>query len=261
VLSDFARRAGPALPMLDGVLGLALCRGHEPAVPLLLAQIHRNHGSGLLLVEPAGLFPIGWVDEAAGVLPYWRACGGPPVVLSPGTPSGALVPVPTPHAGELAGAGVPLVSGTPPARGERWRRVAGPGRWWVTGPEPTGGYRPVDLTGLTAGLDELVTTMARRPAIPRAGGGIAFERSVTLTATLALGTLAWLLWRHRERPDPQLTLSRLGDLGGLVRFEAESVRVRLPLGGRYADLRRHGLLADIPHVAWLGNRTLTFSGG
>jgi hypothetical protein len=263
-LAGFARRAGPALPMLDGLLGLSLSRGHEPAVPLLLAQVAENHGSGLLLVEPEGLFPIVWVGQAADALPYWRGCGRPPVVLSPGTPSGALVPVATAHAGELAEAGVPLVSGTPPARGERWRRVAGPGRWWIAGPEPTGGYRPVgriDLTGLTTGLDELVTTMAQRPAIPRAGGGIAFERGMTLTATLALGTLAWLLWRHRERPDPQLTLSRLGDLGGLVRFEAESVRVRLPLGGRYADLRRHGLLADIPHVAWLGNRTLTFTGG
>jgi hypothetical protein len=275
-LAAFARRAGPVLPMLDGLLGLALCRGHEPGAALLLTEAHERYGGGLLLVEPEGLFPVAWPEGTGGVLPYWRACGRPPVVLSAGSTSAgsssagsssapALVPVAARHADELAEAGVPLVSGTAPARGERpWRRVPGPGRWWVTGPAPAAGYGSagrVDVSGLTGGLDELVTAMAQRPAVPRSGGGTAFERTVTLTATLALGTVAWLLWRDREPPDPQLALHRLGDLGGLVRFEPESVRVRLPLGARHADLQRHGLLADVPRVAWLGHRTLTFSGG
>jgi hypothetical protein len=123
--------------------------------------------------------------------------------------------------------------------------------------EPPAG---IDLATLTSALDELVALMAARRAVPLAEDG-AFERTLTLIATLGLGTIAWLLWRHREPPDPQLTLARLGDLGALVRFEPDAVRVRLPLGQRHTDLLEHDLLADVPNVVWLGGRTLTFSGG
>ena len=194
-LVGFARRAAPALPMLDALVGLSLCRGHEADRPLLLTEAPSRYGGGLLLVEPDGLFPIAWADDAAALQPYRAACGHPPV-----------------------------------------------------------------FGASTDRLDELLTAMGERGAVPLAGG-TAFERTVTLFAAVGLGTIAWLLWRHREPTDPHLALSRLGDLGGLVRYEPETVRVRLPLGRRYADLREHGLLADVPDVGWLGGRTLTFGGG
>jgi hypothetical protein len=136
--------------------------------------------------------------------------------------------------------------------------LPGPYRRWGAGPaEPPA---DLDLGALTDSLAELVALMAVRRAVPLADG-LAFERTVTLAAAAGLGTISWLLWRHREPPDPQLALARLGDLSALVRFDADAVRVRLPLGRRHTDLLEHDLLADVPDVVWLGGRTLTFGGG
>jgi hypothetical protein len=46
-----------------------------------------------------------------------------------------------------------------------------------------------------------------------------------------------------------------------VRFDPDRVRVRLPLGKRYLDLKEAGLLEDIPCVPWLDYRTVVFAGG
>ena len=246
-LTGYAGRAGPVLPRIDALVGTSVCDGHPPGTPLLLAAAPERHGGGLLLVEPEGLFPIAWTDAATPLLPFWEACGQPLVLVATGT--GSLAPVGVDHTRTLIRAGVPLASNAAPSRGERWRRLAGAG-----GPAAT------DLTGLTDRLGELVAAMTERPAAPLAGSA-PFERTMTVTAAVALGTIAWLLWRHREPPDPQLTLARLGDLSGLVRFEPDAVHVRLPLGRRHADLQSNGLLADVRRVAWLGGRTLTFSGG
>jgi len=105
-----------------------------------------------------------------------------------------------------------------------------------------------------------MAAMAARPAVPRATHP-GLERTLTLLATAGLGTIAWLLWRDREPTDPLLALTRLGDLGGLVRFGADEVRVRLPYGRRHDDLAAHGLLADVPDVSWLDGRALTFGRG
>jgi hypothetical protein len=168
---------------------------------------------------------------------------------------------------ELAAAGVPLVTGAPPARGEAWRRLPGAGRRWIAGPAHAwaAGHLAVraaaaDLTGPASAAEELMAAMAARRASPRASHP-GLERTLTLLAAAGLGTVAWLLWRHREPTDPQLALTRLGDLGGVVRFGADEVRVRLPYGRRHDDLAAHGLLADVPAVAWLDGRTLTFGRG
>ena len=86
-------------------------------------------------------------------------------------------------------------------------------------------------------------------------------RGMTLATAVALGTIAWTLWKDRESPDPLLALERFGDLSARVRIEADRVQVRLPLGRRSADLREHGLLTDIPRVPWLGGRFVEFTGG
>jgi hypothetical protein len=242
-LVGLARRVRPALPVLTSAVGLTVCAGHEAGRPLLLAG---TGGGGLLLVEPDGLFPVAWAEEAAELLPYWRACDRPPVLVAAGVPAAALAPVGVPDIAALTGAGVALASDAAPSRGERWRRL----------PRAAAG----DLKGLTERLAELVAAMDGRRAVPLAEDA-AFERALTVTAGVALGTIAWLLWRHREPPDPQLTLARLGDLGGVVRYGPDAVHVRLPLGRRHTDLLENGLLADVPHVVWLGGRTLTFGGG
>lgn len=78
---------------------------------------------------------------------------------------------------------------------------------------------------------------------------------------MSLSTIAWELWREREPTDSLLALERFGDLEGTVRFDAATVRVRLPLGKRFRDLERAGLLEDVPQVPWLDGRTVVFSGG
>ena len=89
----------------------------------------------------------------------------------------------------------------------------------------------------------------------------AFERTLTLAASVAAGMVAWDLWRDRERTTPLLALQRFGDLDARVRFDDEAVRVRLPLGRRHQELSRGGLLAPVRDLPWLEGRRVEFSGG
>ena len=246
-LTEFARVAGPVLPGLDAVVTRALAEGHTVGEPLVLTGGH----DGLLLADREGMFPVAWTDTAAGLLSAWNMCGSPPVLVAPGA-AGALT--------ELAGAGVSFVVAAPPARGERWRRL--PHGLWTNDQENPGPAR--HAVGYQQAVDlaaELIQALAgERAAVPLAGDR-ALGRSLLLAAGLGLGTLAWTLWRERERTDPLLALERFADLSARVSFEPERVRVRLPLGPRHSDLSAHGLLADVPGVPWYGGRVVEFSGG
>ncbi|MEV3987779.1 hypothetical protein AB0J57_02610 [Streptomyces sp. NPDC049837] len=250
-LAAFARVARPALPVLDGVLALAVCRGHDPADPLLLT----GAGDGLLLVDAQGMFPIAWTADPAALLPHWQAGGRPPVLVCDG-------PLPPGTLRELDAAGVPFLTGVRPLRGDPVTRLP-----WRT-PLWTGAARQLadprlaaELPGHADRFADLVTALVtERRAAPLAPDG-ALERTVTLAAALGLSTIAWTLWRDRETPDPLSALHRFADLEATVRFEPAAVRVRVPMGRRHADLLRGGLLADVPDVPWLGGRALTFSGG
>ncbi|GAA2331808.1 hypothetical protein [Streptomyces violaceusniger] len=249
-LTAFARQARPALPVLDGVLALSVCRGHDPADPLLIT----GADDALLLVDAQGMFPIAWAADAAGLLPYWQACGRPTVLLCDG-------PLPPGTLRDLASAGVPFLTGVRPLRGDPATRL--PWRtplWAATGttPDPRSAAElPTHAERFAAMVTALVT---ERRAVPLAPDG-GLEHTVTLAAALGLSTVAWTLWRDRETPDPLLALHRFADLEATVRFEPAAVRVRVPMGRRHADLLRGGLLADVPDVVWLGGRTLTFSAG
>ena len=247
-LAGLADRILPALPVLDGVLALALCRGHEPAEPLLISGVDGR----LLLVDTQGMFPIAWSESTAGLVPHWEACGKPPVLVCAGT-------LPPRCLSELASAGVRFVTDVRPLRGDPVSRMPWKSPLWRTeGADPRWA---AELPGQAERLGDLVQALVvERRAVPLAANDD-LERSLTLAAALGLGTIAWMLWRDRETPDPVLALSRFADLEASVRYEQDVVRVRVPLGRRHADLLRCGLLADVPNVVWLGGRTLTFSGG
>jgi hypothetical protein len=250
-LTDFARVVGPALPALDAMVTRALAEGHTADEPLVLASAEGQVGGGLLLLDQEGLFPVAWTDTLTGLLPAWRMCGSPPVLVSP-TALGALR--------GLVAVGATFVVAAPPGRGERWRRL--PHRLWTNDHENpalarhASGYRQaVDLAA------ELIKALTKeRAAVPLADGP-ALGRSLLLAAGLGLGTLAWTLWREREPTDPLLALERFADLSARVSFEPHGVRVRLPLGPRHSDLSVHGLLADVHGVPWFGDRVVEFSGG
>ncbi|MFJ5226425.1 hypothetical protein [Streptomyces sp. NPDC088400] len=249
-LTDFARVAAPAFPVLDGVLALSVCRGHDPDAPLLITGAEDR----LFLADAQGLFPIAWAATARELLPYWQACGQPHVLICDG-------PLPTGSLRELAEAGVPFMTGIRPLRGDPVTRLPWRTPLWTAPGGRVDVRLAAELPGHTARLAGLITALAvERRAAPLARDG-GLERTVTLAAALGLSTIAWTLWRDRETPDPLLALSRFADLDATVRFEPTAVRVRVPLGRRHTDLLRGGLLADVPDVVWLGGRTLTFSGG
>ncbi|MEV7867272.1 hypothetical protein AB0P17_14495 [Streptomyces sp. NPDC088124] len=249
-LTDFARTAAPAFPVLDGVLALSVCRGHDPAAPLLITGAEDR----LLLVDAQGMFPIAWAATIRALLPYWQSCGRPHVLICDG-------PLPPGSLRELAAADVPFLTGIRPLRGDPVTRLPWRTPLWTAPGAPPDARLAAELPGHTARLADLITALvAERRAAPLARDG-GLERTVTLAAALGLSTLAWTLWRDRETPDPLLALRRFADLDATVRFEPTAVRVRVPLGRRHTDLLRGGLLADVPDVVWLGGRTLTFSGG
>jgi hypothetical protein len=246
-LTAFARRVRPVLPVLDGVLALSLCRGHDPTDALLVTGVD----DGVLLVDARGMFPVAWAAEPAGLLPHWAACGHPPVLVC----SGALPPS---CLRDLAAAGVRFVTDVRPLRDDPVSRLPWRSPLWTAGTVPLrlAAELPVHAENLAGLVDTLFT--AHR-AVPLAADD-ALEHTVTLAASLALGMLAWQLWRE-EGPDPVLALRRFADLEATVEFTPRAVKVRLPLGRRHTDLWRCGALTDVHDVVWLGGRPLTFSGG
>jgi hypothetical protein len=247
-LDGFAQRVRHALPVLDGVLALTVCRGHDPADPLLITGVD----DGLLLVDAQGMFPIAWAPDVAGLLPHWTACGRPSVAVCDS-------PLPADCLRDLASAGAGFVTDVRPLRGDPVTRLP-----WRT-PLWTAGGADARLAAALPAHTDRVTELARelftaRRAVLRADGD-ALDHSVALAASLGLGMIAWTLWRDRETTDPVAALTRFADLEATVRYGPETVHVRLPLGRRHADLLRHRALTDVHDVVWLGGRTLTFSGG
>jgi hypothetical protein len=109
-------------------------------------------------------------------------------------------------------------------------------------------------------LDAMLEAFEARRAVPLAPDAT-LERSLSLAAMLALGTIAWELWPGHVPSDALLTLERMGDIEARVEWEPGSVRVKLPLGRRHRELYEHGLLVDVADVPWFGNRVLEVTGG
>lgn len=253
VLTDLARRVSPYLEPLNADLAAPLLAGHEPGRPLLLTAAD----GGLLLAEADGVFPIAWAADPDGLLP----------VLARLLDETFLVPAEAASPGLLRALdrnGCRFVTPAAPTRGEPWRPLRRPtgGRVWSNDPAQPG------LVRQTAGLETAAEGARRlwqalaadRPSAPRAADS-SLDRHLTLAAALALGTLAWTLWRDREPVDPVLALERFGDLDARVLFRARSVHVLLPMGRRHRDLFQHRLLEPVRDAAWLGGRVLEFGGG
>lgn len=254
-LAAAARALAPHLRAADAVLADALLRGHAEHAPLGLVA---TRGGVLALLEPEGLFPIalgeGW-DAIAPLVPP-----GAPVL------AGATVPPATLRA--IAEGGACFAAPGPAARGERWRMLQGPGGWWGTtnaaadAAPPRLGRAAAAWTAREAQAVAVVERLgADRPPAPGLSGH-QLDRSVTLAAAVALGSLAWPLslrdpvaWAE---PDPLLALERFQDLSARLRISPGEVEVLLPLGPRSRDLRAAGLLHDVAGVPWLAPRRIRF---
>ncbi len=250
-LVQFAATAADLCAGAEASLAQAVLAGRDVAKPLIL--LASSQPSGLLLLDPDGLFPAVFgadIDALAAWLPddglLWLA----------GDTSALAAP--------LAAAGLRWLAPQPPA-GAVARTVFDRGRRCFTNdPDAPDGRLLAQARAMAARddeLDELLAMLVQgRRAVVNAGDD-RLERGLTAAAGCGLATLAWTLWREREAVSPQLALLRFGDLGAAVRFERDAVRVRLPLGRRFQDLDRAGLLADVPRVPWFAGRTLVFSGG
>jgi hypothetical protein len=256
-LAAFAQHVSPHLSPLDAVLTETLTTGHNSQQPLLLYRTAPTEG--LLLVDVEGIFPIAWAD---GPEPFWlllTRCPGSLLLVPQATADPLLL-------SQLHGAQWRFVTDAPATRHEHWRALRHPpsGRWW-TNDTSTPASQLIKAAQLLADSAEETAILwhalaVQRPLIASAPHS-AFDRSLTLAAALALGTIAWTLWRDREPVAPHLALTRFCDLDARVRFSRDAVRVCLPLGRRYLDLHAHGLLEDVPDVPWFDGRVLQFSGG
>jgi hypothetical protein len=258
-LADFAGNIEPHLSLLDAVVGATLADGHRDGAPLAIQRADMADETGLLLCDAEGVFAIAWADRVQRLFPALARFGRATLVVPYSAAAADVLR-------NLDEAGFRFVTDAPPSRGEDWRRIAGGHglRAWTNDSGEASGdlLRVADMLEICAAESEALwkALIVQRPAFP-AGSSMAAERSLALAAGLALGTVAWTLWREREPVGPTLALERFRDLDGRVRVTRELVRVRLPLGRRFQDLEEHGLLADVDDVPWLGGRRVRFSGG
>jgi hypothetical protein len=246
-IAGLARTAAPLTPALDATIRRSLLDGRRAVDPVLLCSA----GSVRLLVDPQGVFLIAYAVEAVDVADRAVETNAPLFVPAEDADARILA--------VLDAAGVPFVTPAPPVRGERWRPVRGTRspRLFTNGRSLT--FLPPSRE-VADRARETWGEFDRRP-IPGRPTDPALDRALALGAAIALGTIAWELWREREPTDPRLALERFGDLEGTVRFEEHRVHVRFPLGKRFRDLREAGFLEDVSRVPWLGFRSVVFSGG
>jgi hypothetical protein len=246
-LVELARTSVPMMPALDAVIRRSLLDGRSHGDTLLACAA----GDVRLVVDPPGVFLLAHAQRAEDL-------------AAPLLEGRALVFIPEEDAdtqtlAELDRAGVTFVTSARPVRDERWTAIPG-----TRAPRLYSNRQVQRIVPPAASVAERARetwrAFEKRP-LPGRPPDPALDRSLSLAASLALGTIAWELWRSRESTDPLLALERFGDLDGSVRFEPHRVRVRLPMGKRFRDLKEAGLLEDIPRVPWLDFRTLVFAGG
>ncbi|HEX5736466.1 MAG TPA: hypothetical protein VF131_26785 [Blastocatellia bacterium] len=257
-LVDFAKNVSAHLAPLDSVISETLIEGHNPAHPLLL---HKTESAvcEFLLVDAEGAFPIACAASLRSLLPALMELGSPLLLIAKQAADSQLL-------NSLDEAGFYFITDARPTRHENWRQFRAMTRehWWTNdraGPAASLAKAAQQLVIIEEAAAELWQELAiKRASIPLAQDK-SLEHSLTLAASFALGTIAWVLWQNREPVTPLLALERFGDLDARIKFHSDLVEVKLPLGRRRQDLLDHGLLDDIHAVPWLGERAIRFAGG
>jgi hypothetical protein len=252
LLVEFSRKIGSHTSALDITLADALITGHTANSPVLLCRADLSGSKSWLLVDTPGCFPIACCDQSEDILPLLDRLGRPIVLVSQDAAEAALL-------ADLNAAGVNFISQLPPTRNERWRRIQQGSSTLGWTNSQNGDLELLqraarELDAATGEAQALWQTLA----ISRAGVvntcSSAFERSLTLAAAVALGTISWQLWQTRGRTSPQQALEGYHDFDAHVRFAPDSVVVRLPLGRRRSSLYEVGLLAPLSDIPWFGDR-------
>lgn len=259
-LAELARKISGHLTPVDSLISYTLVKGHQPNCSMLLERTREEDGpEGFLLVEMEGLFPVAWADNITSLMPVLRYFRETNLLIEKRSVGMETLR-------ELDTAGFRFITDAPPKRGENWREVRrSPRERWYSNEldaKPSVlGRAAADITRAAEEVQMLWRALkVDRPAIPTARH-TELERSVSLAAALALGTISWVLWSKRETVTPLLALERFGNLAGRVRFTSNAIQIQLPLGLRQRDLYEHGLLTDIRNIPWLAGRKIEFLGG
>ena len=258
MLAAMERGIADQVSPLDAVIATTLIEGHRPGTPLLLTAIGSRAG-WLLLSDVDGAFAIASAPAVNLLLPHLQRLLHEIVLVSAAAASPETLAA-------LDAAKLRFVTDAAPGRNESWRAVRGrPGEaWWSNDTLASEERLAAASRRLAPAADEADAFWhsigADRPSVPRVANE-ACDDTMTLAAGLALGSIAWELWREREPTSPQLALARFHDLGARIRVNAASVRVSLPRGRRFHDLHEHGFLDDVSGVPWFGGRVLSFAPG
>jgi hypothetical protein len=258
-LVELARSLPDYLSPLDAALSGALISGHKPEQPLLLLRTGSNAESGFLLLDVEGTFPIQWAASAAGLRQVLIQLDSSIVLIPQASAETKLLRW-------MDEEGFLFVTDAIPTRGEDWRslRRSPHERWW-TNETIMKDSALVQMARVMRDASEEAESVWQALSVERSSIPLAddkrLDRHLALAATTALGTIAWELWREREPTTPRLALERFSDLDARIDYTRDAVRVCLPLGKRFYDLRDHGLLDDVNDVSWFDGRTLTFTAG
>lgn len=257
-LIAFAKRANSYLSALDAVLQDSLNTGHDPASPLVLYEFD-DREDGLILFDSDGLFPVCWLNETRDLLPRLRELRWPTVFVSTRSPrSSGLEP--------LLLSTSSIVTDILPDRARDWTRVrdANGSLLWVDSRFDIDGCARNRISRFSDYFDRVALIvdelLVQRTATATELVAV-FERSIGLACCVGLGSIAWTLWGREGGADPALAMERFCDLGGVVRFETDRIRVKVPLGKRCFDLRDAGLLQPIRSLPWCGGRFVDFEHG
>lgn len=255
-LADAARLLAPQLAPLDVAVANALTEGHRSGAPLLLQSVAAHGEPGWLLSDTDGLFPIAWSERINRLHPRLAALDGELLLVPQASVRPGLLR-------QLDDAGFNFVTDANPARGEAWRALHGNGlQAWSNDTQRAAAALLAAvqmLEAASAGITALWSELAAQRLALAPGSAPAFERSLALAAALSLGTISWSLWGAEGTVSPLLALQRFGDLDARIVFRRDQVQVHLPLGRRFLDLKRAGLLDDVSKVPWLGDRLVRFA--
>lgn len=253
-LAELSAALAPLVSPLDASVAHSLTAGHRRGAGLLLQAA----APGWLLLDAEGLFAIAWCARIEQMFALLARFENELLLVPHGALEGDLLQ-------RLDGAGFRFVTDARPGRHEDFRPLhCGPVSAWTNqraAPRAPLEAAAAELEPMSADSAALWQALIeQRPSLP-VGAAAAVERSLALAAALGLGTLAWTLWHEREIVTPLLALERFADLDGVVCLRADRVELRLPLGRRFFDLERGGLLAQVDDVPWFDGRPLRFVRG
>ncbi len=258
-LEDFSRNFTAHLGPVARLLEDRVQDGHAIGTPVTLMRSAAPNFAGWLLVDAPGCFPISFSNDFSQIIAKLALMQRPLVLLDPDSAIPAVVR-------QLEQARIRFLTNARPGREEAWHRLNRPSDepLWTNGFNTDTQELRHAVVSFSAAQEEASGMwndfVVSRPGVPRTAMPD-LEQLVSFSAAVSLGLIAWDLWHTRGRTTPQLALERFADFDARVRFDADCITVRLPMGRRYSELRESGLLQPIDGIPWFPGCRVEFNGG